>query len=121
MDGKVWRIRNLLRLQSGFFQRVKKLMDLGDLSSGSWHRACHLYLPSSLPLVGMERCVEHAFTHVGNVTYNCIHYAAVAAAKSLQSCPTLCDKSFSHLLFTTTPSGGPGINFRENGVQKQEF
>lgn len=30
-----WRIHYLLRLQSNFFQRVKKLVGLGDLSAGS--------------------------------------------------------------------------------------
>lgn len=54
MDGEIWRIRYLLRLQSSFFQRVKKLVDLGDLSSGSWRTACLLSLPSPLPFVGTE-------------------------------------------------------------------
>ena len=55
------------------------------MDRGGWWATVHRVAKSQTRL----KRLEHAFTHVGNVTYNCIYYAAVAAAKSLQSCPTV--------------------------------
>ena len=54
------------------------------MDRGGWWATVHRVAKSQTRL----KRLEHAFTHVGNVTYNCIYYAAVAA-KSLQSCPTV--------------------------------
>ena len=83
-----------------------KLLCLWDFPGKTTRVSCHFLLQGIFPTQGSNLCLLHwqahslPLSHQGSPLYS-LAAAAAAAAKSLQSCPTLCD------LIDGSPPGSP--------------